>query len=48
MNLDLDAESYVLTDLEPTTDYMLEICISNGIMENNMEFYATTAMGKCI
>lgn len=45
---DLTAQSYVLTDLEPTTDYVLHVCISNGILEDNMEFAITTAMGEWV
>lgn len=47
-NLDLNAESYKLTGLQPTTNYLLEMCISNGDMERCMEFFITTAVGECL
>lgn len=45
VNPDLSEGNYRLTDLEPTTDYLLEIFISNGVVEKNMEFFTTTAIG---
>ena len=47
-DLTLSAESHRLTGLQPTTDYLLEMCISNGVMERQMEFFITTASGECM
>jgi hypothetical protein len=46
VNLDLSAETYVLTGLSPTTVYLLDVTISNGVLDSNMEFYVTTAVGR--
>ena len=43
---DLGLENYMLTDLEPITAYVLEVCISNGVKENNMNINVTTLTGK--
>lgn len=48
VNPDLSEGNYLLTDLQPTTDYVLAICISNGVMENNMQFFITTAIGMWV
>lgn len=45
---DLGAQRYLLTDLEPTTDYILEICISNGMMKQELKYFITTATGECV
>lgn len=46
MDADVTSQGLVLSGLEPTTEYVVEVLISNGLYDEIMRFTITTNLGR--